>query len=349
MPDQPSANPLESPSAASRPHKKQPPRLHPASAVLIVAAFVTTFWKVGVFSGHASMTDAIIAFVTPLLAMFFGLILGLLVFFVFKRSGAAFNLMFGAVLCLAVYIVCSSPRGRAPAQPSNQSQAAVAGIERMTADLIERQRRAKESGKPLSNQDFQELADQLKVAGDKAVGGDASVVKALVQPMRDIGAAGTNASAAKRNFTNAGGIRPATLKTRADIDQRLDLVNVFEKANTEYERVIATIPQAFAQSLKNDGVSDADARAYTEALRGRLVNPTALCRIRSDYARGARSYLNVLASNWDHHSEKDGKIVFQNDAATSELNKAAEMVRKATEAEAAWAKDNAPAPPATGK
>jgi hypothetical protein len=281
--------------------------------------------------------------------MFFGLILGLVVFFIFRRSGGAFNLMFGAVLCVALYIVCSSPRRQAPAQPSDQSQAAVADLERIKTELVERQRRAKESGKPLSNQDMQELADQLKVAGDKAVGSDAAVVKALVQPMRDIGAAGTSASTAKRNFTGAGGINPATLKARADIDQRLDLLTVLEKANTEYERVIATVPQACAQSLKNDGVSDADAQAVAEKLRGGLVNTIALCRIRSDYARGARSYLNLLASNWDHHSEKDGKIVFQDDAATTELNKAAETVRKAVEAEAAWAKDNAPAPPAPGK
>lgn len=171
---------------------------------------------------------------------------------------------------------------------------------------------------------FNEFIVEAEKAGNEAHGSDAKALKAIVVTMRDLQGPMKSYNSTLAALMAAGGSDPAGLKTIADIEARLGLVEKFREGNEELDGVFKSLPDRLQVNLKAAGISDSEIFQAVTGLRSTAKLDT-ISKIRQtdrELVTAMRGQFDLLKSEFGKWKLLDGGAVeFQNPAAGAKFDK----------------------------
>jgi hypothetical protein len=347
--------PLPADSSSTPATPRHALRLHPVNAALMLGLLLASFWLCGVFTGRMGFTDGIVAFVTPLMVFFVGLILGLIALWICKRSSRVFNVVLGLVVGFALVWTCyvavqRGSHGSAQRRPAAIDPAGKAELAAIAEDMRAENRRRAAAGQTGPDPEHVErYVKRIEDLAAKYSGSTAAVLKANAKFQREIGAASNASLAALKAFMDAGGLNPSTFKDKHDLETRAGLLRDAIRANDEVRRIAVVSGNAYEQTLRSAGMSAGEIPApVSEFMSGGAANSYAtLSGATGRMFNSAAQYLSILSDNWGHWAANGGRVVFDSAAQADAFSKILAELREATEAMRALkdggSKDAAPA------
>jgi hypothetical protein len=320
-------------------------RVHPIVATLTLLVFIASLC----ISGTSGTSSLIVAVATPLIAVLVGLPLAIAAFYITKRSSLAFNLTLGVVVVATLGLVCTMPIRRSSATKSQaaSNEEALAALKRANARMREATRQRLESGNGSPNQEgLDAYIKSLEEAAAKATGPEAIAIRAIIPMARSMGGAANHVLESRAKYFSAGALGNASLRERQDILDRIALLDALGAANLKFEQTIGTALKTYDETLLANGAPAAAVAAFQSGTHAKYENYHELCRIRAEFVKASRSYLEVLADNFGHWTLSETKFQFEDDVAAEALNQALAKVNEASAAESDWLKTNTGISPA---
>jgi hypothetical protein len=265
----------------------------------------------------------------------------MIAYFVSRRSTRAVNITLLATLVFLLALGCLAALGNMIggriATKRAQHDAAMRQMDELRDSL-----RAK-AQKKIDNQGFStaspeeaaEMASKMDAIASKLTGEEAVIVKAESAASKSIVNAGVPMGQALAAFMQAGAVRPPTLKSRADIEKRLKLLDEVVKTNGAMRLALQTAPEECRQALIAGGIKAARADTYVQAFEqgGKIATLTRMCDARDDFGKAAHEYLSILHEQWGKWTVEDDEVLFSDDSAVDDFNAAIEDLRKAEAAQ----------------
>jgi hypothetical protein len=259
-----------SPSRSTRPHAPKRANsvlLHPVNALLVVTAFVASFWSFGLFAGTADASDSLIAIIAPMLVIVLGIAGAGAVRFVTGTSHTASVITLGVMLCGFIgLLVTSPPPTRISSYPFPRAAAPVDPMPRLRADAA--YKRASER-----------YIEQVESAS-------ASVAEAI------------------QFAVAAGGTDPGTLTSLELIESRLALLTNLQQENRRSCDLLTDQRAVFHALLVTEGCpTDLEQQLTDQFLAEAASERSAeICRRRTRTIEATHAFLTFLRDHWGSYA-----------------------------------------------
>lgn len=309
--------------------KKASPRIHALVGLLIVASLGLAMYRADAASGGQAyaMGRAAGQWVASLLL---AAIVGVVAFWISRRSNRVFNIAFSLVIGLGLM---GNLAGLANQSDRRQTKAVMDRLNRETAPARER------AFEKLDSFDTEgvaaeaaAMAESLNKAAGELKGDDAVVVRVGAEAIEYLQKLGAPHTRAVGEFSSEGGISPIGLN-RSGAKVRLEKLAEAERLHTHFRATLAEFPAWLEGRYAAHGMSAAKSKSNAAAyLRGAKF--VQLLRMHDQTAellvcfRQIIEFLRDRDGRWTYDEQKDG-LSFEDDADADAYNGLFEKMNEA--------------------
>lgn len=332
------SSPLRRPGAPANqpplgPKKPNPFKVSPITALCVTGLLAALLVRASVSHHEFAMTQAFIAFGVGVI-IFLGI--SLIPFWLTKRSNLVLNTSMCVLTCLGIVIA-----GLRAWEDSNivEDKRTVASVDRQMDALKDKAKRQVETGgsPDVTSADLTKAAAAMRKASLKLDGDEAAAMRSSSSLMSEFAERNQQFTAVIDRFAQLGGLDPSTIKSREDVQQRLDLTRQFLALNESFALHVKNTPRRFRELLMKEGVEQRKlARAESEFANGfKLRLQIKLREVEKRFGESASAYLSVLHEEWGQWKldPASGQVVFEDESAIGRFNRASESLQAAMKAE----------------
>jgi len=320
-------------AAARQQAKPSPFRVSAITSLCVTGLLAALLVRASVSHHEYAMTQAFIAFGVGVIV---SLGISLIPFWIARRSNRVLNVSMCVLTCLGII-----GTGIRAWEDSTivLNKRTVANVDLQIDALRDKaKRQMSETGSAsVTTEDLNKAAFSMQKASMKLDGDEAAAMRSSATLMSEFAERNQQFKAVIDRFAQLGGLDPATIKSRDDIQQRLDLTRQFLALNESFTQHVKNTPRRFRELLMKEGVEQRKlARAESEFSNGfKLRFQIRLREVEKRFGESATEYLAVLLDEWGQWKldPATGQVVFEDETAIRKFNRASESLQTAMRAE----------------
>lgn len=264
-------------------------------------------------------------------AVLFAALLGIIAYFVSKRSLLVFNIAFACVIGLAL-IGKAATLARTPSSSQvKQDKAVFDRLSQQNATSAQSALEKYEKGE-LANatEQAERTAKSLEDASSQTTDEALKALMALMANIaREIGSAVQPYSASVKKLVDAGGINASTFDTVEAINARIAVLDEMEQVNNTAEQTLRKIVEGFGARVESTGLNKKERENAESGFRQAMGVQIRLRTNQRALIAEMKNFLVLLHDNWDDwgFEENDPVIRFSDEDTLAKHNALAEKIQ----------------------